>query len=186
MTRKPKVIIVTDGDSVARKAVEEGAKNIGARCISASAGNPTLLEGEKIVELVHKTPSDPVVVMVDDKGDREKGKGETALEYMLKDKSIEVMGVVAVASNTEGVDGIQVDLSVTKDGKIQYNKAVDKDGKPKPQKILYGDTVDVLRDYELPIIVGIGDPGKMDGKDDCCYGAPIITKALEQILNNGN
>ncbi len=35
----------------------------------------------------------------------------------------------------------------------------------------------------IPLIVGIGDIGKMDGKDDCEIGAPIITKAMEEIIN---
>ena len=47
-----KVIIVTDGDSVAQQAVEIAAKNINARTISASGGNPTPLTGQKIVELI--------------------------------------------------------------------------------------------------------------------------------------
>lgn len=44
---KRKVILVTDGDLVAKKAVETASRNIGARCISCSAGNPTRLSGEQ-------------------------------------------------------------------------------------------------------------------------------------------
>ncbi|HHW49425.1 MAG TPA: stage V sporulation protein AE, partial [Clostridiaceae bacterium] len=44
---KRKVILVTDGDSVAKEAVEIAASNIGARCISDSAGNPTVLTGQE-------------------------------------------------------------------------------------------------------------------------------------------
>ncbi|MCL6636019.1 MAG: stage V sporulation protein AE, partial [Peptococcaceae bacterium] len=33
---KRKVIIVTDGDRIAKRAVEVAARNVGARCISCS------------------------------------------------------------------------------------------------------------------------------------------------------
>lgn len=178
---KRKVILVTDGDSCARKAVEIAAKNIGGRCISRSAGNPTLLSGKEIVEYVKQAKYDPVVVMVDDRGNTHKGSGEEAMDYILNCSDIDVIGVVAVASNTNGVTGIKIDYSIDKDGNLTSH-AVDKYGIEKDDKIIKGDTVDILNKTRAPVIIGIGDPGKMDGYDDVSIGAPIITKAMEKIL----
>lgn len=186
MEEKRKVIIVTDGDKIARKAVERAVKQVGARCISASAGNPTPLSGEKIVNLIKKATHDPVVVMVDDRGSPQKGSGELALEFVAKHPDVDVLGVIAVASNTILADGTQVEMSITKD-KQWINKAVDKEGKPALDgtNIIKGDTVDVLSDLEIPIVIGIGDIGKMEGKDSWHKGAEITTKALEYIISHG-
>lgn len=176
------VIIVTDGDGCAQRAVERATQNIGGRCISRSGGNPTPIIGKEIVDLVLTAKHDPVIVMVDDMGHNGTGHGELALEYLLHDKSIKIIGVVAVASNTKDVHGVEVDFSITKDGKI-VEGAVNKLGNQTRNHILQGDTVDVLQDADVPVIVGIGDVGKMMGKDDCEVGAPIITKAMEEIIN---
>lgn len=178
---KRNIIIVTDGDNTAKKAVEVASKNIGARCISKSAGNPTELTGDEIVSLVLKAPYDPVVVMVDDIGDPGFGKGEMALSQIMTHPEINVLGVVAVASNTSYVEGVKVDYSITCDGK-KVEKSVDKKGHEAAGKIVYGDTVDVLNTYKFPLVIGVGDIGKMCGKDNCMLGAPIVTKALEQIV----
>jgi len=69
-----KVIIITDGDSVARDSVELVARKVGGRCISLSGCNPTTLTGREIVELILKAPHDPVFVMVDDRGTSTCGK----------------------------------------------------------------------------------------------------------------
>jgi stage V sporulation protein AE len=180
-----RVIIVTDGDDIAKKAVEEAARNIGGRCISLSAGNPTVLSGEKIIELIKMAKYDPVVVMVDDRGDIGMGYGEKAMSKIMKDEDIELLGIVAVASNTARAKGVMVDCSVDKYGNI-INKAVDKYGNSKNNRVLKGDTVNMLSSSNVKYIVGIGDPGKMDGKDNITIGAPIITKAMEQILQNYN
>lgn len=182
MEKKRKVIIVTDGDGFAKRAVETATTNIGGRCISSSAGNPTPIIGKEIIEFIKKAKHDPVVVMVDDRGHNRMGKGEKALEYIVNHKDIEVLGVIAVASNTHYVNGVEVDFSITCDGEIIDN-AVDKSGERTNEKTLFGDTVDILSEYNIPLIVGIGDIGKMDGKDDCEIGAPIITKAMEEIIN---
>jgi stage V sporulation protein AE len=181
-TNKRRIIIVTDGDTFARRAVERATINIGGRCISRSAGNPTPLNGQEIVELIKQAKHDPVVVMVDDRGHHRMGKGEEALYKIVNHPDIEVMGIIAVASNTDAVNGIKVDFSITCDGNI-VKEAVDKEGINTHQKKLYGDTVDVLSSCNVPLIIGIGDIGKMNGKDDCEIGAPIITKALEEIIN---
>jgi stage V sporulation protein AE len=182
LNEKKKVILVTDGDRVARKAVERAAANVGARCISQSAGNPSHLPGKKIAELIRQAKWNPVVVMADDKGDTGEGNGEKLIREIAKCSDIEIIGVIAVASNTEGILGIEVDFSITRFGNI-IKKTVDKRGKPQEGKIIYGDTVDILNMIEVPIIVGIGDPGKMDGKDCCDLGAPVITKAMQEIIN---
>ncbi len=185
-TGKHKVIFITDGDDIARKAVEKAASNVGGRCISASAGNPTPLNGQKLVELIKKAKHDPVVVMVDDRGSCRKGKGEEVLEYVAQHPDIEVIGVLAVASNTESIEGIPVDYAVTKNKEV-VNVPVDKCGNPAySNKVLMGDTVDVLNELKdiVPVVVGIGDIGKMEGKDSPLKGAEITTKALELIIKN--
>lgn len=179
--KKKRVILITDGDTIAQQAVEEAVKSIGGRCISKSAGNPTPRPGSELVELIKQAPHDPVVVMVDDRGNIGTGRGEEAMDYILNSNEIEVMGVIAVASNTKQVNGIKVDCSVDKKGQIT-DYAVDKSGNIKHNKIIKGDTVDILNDTNVPLIVGIGDPGKMDGCDSIEVGAPIITKAMEEII----
>lgn len=178
---KRRVILVTDGDDCAQRAVEIAAANVGGRCISASAGNPTKLSGKEIINLIGIAEYDPVIVMVDDKGNTLKGAGEQAMEDILNSDEIEVLGVVAVASNTSRVKGVKVNYSIDKNGDI-INKAVDKNGEIKVNKIVKGDTVDILNEKKVPVIIGVGDPGKMDGLDNCEIGAPIITKAMDIIL----
>lgn len=182
---KRKVILVTDGDDIAKKAVEKAAQNICGRCISRSAGNPTPISGEEIIELVSKAAHDPVVVMVDDIGNPMQGKGEKALAYLLNHPDVEVMGVIAVASNTENVQGIEVDFSIDHTGKI-VESAVDKNGFETGTKVLYGDTVDILNSFSIPLIIGIGDIGKINGADRYTIGSPLITKALKEIINRSD
>ena len=47
---------------------------------------------------------------------------------------------------------------------------------------MYGDTVYCLDELDVPIVVGIGDIGKMAGKDDYESGSPITKQAVELIL----
>lgn len=180
-TAKRKVILVTDGDSMAKKAVETAAQNIGARCLSCSAGNPTTQSGEELVDLIKTAPKDPVVVMLDDRGYNGKGRGETALAYIAGHPEIEVLGVVAVASNTANVCGCKVDLSINRNGDI-IEGPVDKMGRPS-QSLLEGDTVEVINSLSIPLVIGIGDIGKMDGVDEAERGAPLTTRALKTILD---
>ncbi|AJA47797.1 stage V sporulation protein AE [Clostridium pasteurianum DSM 525 = ATCC 6013] len=185
---KKKVIIVTDGDRIAKKAVEKAAKNIHGRCISMSAGNPTNLKGSDIIRLINIAKYDPVVIMVDDRGNTGKGKGEKAMEYIIHSGEVEVMGIVAVASNTNGGKGVRVDISIDKFGNI-YSCAVDKNGNKINNKILKGDTVNSLNSYPDLFVVGIGDPGKMDDLDSISIGSPVVTRALQEIIKkyrNGN
>jgi stage V sporulation protein AE len=178
---KKKVILITDGDDIAAKAVQEAAINIGGRCISRTAGNPTEISGERIIELINESNGDPILVMVDDKGHSGLGQGEMAMKYIIESPEVEVLGVVAVASNTKNILGIKVDYSVDRNGEL-INKAVDKCGRKKKDKIVKGDTVDILNYDRVPIVIGIGDPGKMDGYDSTEIGAPIVTRAIEEII----
>lgn len=182
---KRRVILVTDGDVIARKAVETAALRIGGRCISKSAGNPTPMSGRSILELIRQTPYDPVLVMVDDRGHTGMGEGEKAIKEIVQSPDVDVIGVIAVASNTEGVHGVKIDFSITKDGNI-IEKTVDKYGNKIEGNKINGDTVDILESIDVPVIVGIGDPGKMKGKDCCDKGAPIITKALKEIMERSS
>jgi len=182
---KVRVILITDGDRCAQHVVESIGAQLGLRCISASAGNPTPIEGEEIVRLLKTVPYDPVLVMFDDRGRRDKGKGETALEYVACHPDIEVLGAVAVASNTPGIEGVPADICVNVSGDIT-NVSVDKDGRERPKRgdkpLVSGDTVDVLNTVDVPVIVGVGDIGKMDKADDIRRGSPITRKAIEEIL----
>ncbi len=180
-TYKRKVILITDGDSIAKKAVETASYNVGARCISCSAGNPTVKSGEELVNLINSTPHDPVVVMLDDRGYNGIGRGETAMAYIAGHPDIEVLGVLAVASNTENVSGCEVDLSINRDGDLIAGP-VDKTGQPS-SRLLEGDTVEVINSLNIPLVIGIGDIGKMDGLDEADRGAPLTTRALKTILD---
>ncbi|WP_083189775.1 stage V sporulation protein AE [Orenia metallireducens] len=181
---KKRVIVVTDGDSTAQKAVEEASRKLNLRVISKSGGNPTPCSGKKLLSLIQDCPTDPVVVMFDDEGNFNCGKGEHAMEKVMDSDDIEILGVVAVASNAKDVKGIHPDCSITCEGKL-VSRPVDKEGEAEKEGhfVLEGDTVDVLNRFDDDlIIVGIGDVGKMSGKDNCEIGAPITTKALEEIL----
>lgn len=179
---KWRVILVTDGDDIALEAVQVAARNVGCRCISASAGNPTVLSGQDIVNLIKQAEYDPVVVMVDDRGKKGIGPGEQAMEIIAGDEDIHVLGVVAVSSNGKDCNGLKITCSITKDAAV-IDGAVDKYGSRIESGKVCGDTLSVLRGMKIPVIVGIGDPGKMDFNDEISKGAPVTTKALQEILN---
>lgn len=179
--QRRRIIIITDGDRVACEAVQRVARQVGGRCISCSAGNPTPLSGEQIVEQVLKSAYDPVFVMFDDNGDRDEGYGEKALRYVATHPSIQVLGVIAVASNTAVAEGTRIDVAIDADGNL-IKTGVTKEGKMSGEKRVYGDTVGVLDSLHVPLIVGIGDIGKMEGKDHVRLGAPITRQAVEYIL----
>jgi stage V sporulation protein AE len=183
MKTKRKVIIITDGDLAAKRTVEEVARRIGGRCISRSSGNPTPLDGPQLVSLIKQALHDPVLVMFDDNGNSSMGKAEQALYYVSTHPDIEVLGAVAVASKTVGALGVEVDICIDRHGR-KVKHSVDKNGVVEKGTTAYimGDTVDVLNMLELPVIVGVGDIGKMRGRDDRCYGCPVTTKAVEYIL----
>ncbi|MDW7673034.1 MAG: stage V sporulation protein AE, partial [Bacillota bacterium] len=152
------VIVVTDGDKIAKNSVEVACRNLGLRCISMSAGNPSPISPLEASQLVLQAKGDPVVIMVDDKGIIGEGKGEHILKYLANNTEINIIGVLAVASNTPYTLGVEVNCSITKTGQI-YSGVVNKEGIPEPQghHLLEGDTVEVLNELEIPLIVGIGD-----------------------------
>ncbi|HBF36898.1 MAG TPA: stage V sporulation protein AE [Firmicutes bacterium] len=184
---KRKIVVITDGDRVAEKVVEKVARNVGGRAISFSGGNPTIAPGERISAAIKKAAHDPVLVMVDDCGSRGEGNGEQILRMLASDPELEILGVVAVASNTSGVDGVPVTASVTRKGAI-VNVPVDKDGNPEivGHTKVEGDTVDVLNQLNIPIIIGVGDLGKMEDADLVEDGAKITTLAVREVLKRSN
>ncbi|MBD1378684.1 stage V sporulation protein AE [Metabacillus arenae] len=177
-----RVILVTDGDVYAVKTIEYVAAQIGGRCISRSQGNPTTLSGEEMVELILETPYDPVFVMFDDCGLLGEGMGEKALKYVATHPNIIVLGIIAVASKTHQTEWTRVDISIDRYGELtEYG--VDKNGiKEFEVGRMSGDTVYCLDELNVPIIVGIGDIGKMARMDSVLYGAPITMKAVNLVL----
>lgn len=183
MSNPVRVILITDGDKMARRAMETAAARLGMRCISASAGNPSPLSGPELLALIREAAYDPVLVMVDDKGNPGTGPGENLIELLCTSSEVQVLGAIAVASNTRRAQGTPVDVSVTRDGRL-VECPVDKDGNPivhRPH--LQGDTVDVLNRLDLPVVVGIGDPGKMDGADGLRNGCAVTVRAIMEIVS---
>ncbi|URZ07185.1 stage V sporulation protein AE [Clostridium felsineum] len=179
---KHKIIILTDGDKIAKKAAERVAKNINGRCISISSGNPSKINGEEVIKLIKCAKEDPTIIMVDDRGDIGRGNGEKIIQTIIKSQEVILMGIVAVASNSAG-SGIRVDYSIDKWGNI-IKHAVDKYGNEKDNRIIIGDTINTINPNDVPVIIGIGDPGKMDGNDDLSKGCPILTAAVKLIINS--
>lgn len=179
-----KVILVTDGDKTAGQAVAKAGEDLELNVIFKSQGVPTPYSGEELIELITEVDDEPVVVMVDDNGEREVGPGERALRRILEAEKTEVLGVLAVASNTKEAEGIIPDISITKEGKIVKNPPVNKAGdlEPAMHVVLEGDTVDVLNEFSDLLIVGVGDLGKMEGKDNLSAGSPITKQGLQEIL----
>ncbi|MCW2277370.1 stage V sporulation protein AE [Heliophilum fasciatum] len=175
------VIVVTDGDDEAQQAVQLAAAQVGARCLLASAGNPTPLSGETLIALIMEEPGEPVVVMVDDRGQQGRGAGEAVLAVLAQDERIELLGVIAVAaSRSGGGESAHVDGSIDRTGRWTEG-AVDKFGY-RTEGRLIGDTISVLEELPVPLVVGMGDPGKMNGADRVEAGAAVTTAALQVIL----
>lgn len=182
MAEKRKVILITDGDDYARRAVEQVAANIGGRCISLSQGNPSVLSGPHLVKLIKKAVKDPVLVMFDDSGYLGEGAGEKALKYVAEHEDIQVLGVLAVASKTHMEEWSRVDFCIDRDGELTPF-GVDKHGLPELEMgRINGDTVYCLDKLTVPLIIGIGDIGKMARRDHYKIGSPITKKAVEIIL----
>ncbi|MGM0501269.1 MAG: stage V sporulation protein AE [Bacillota bacterium] len=180
---KYKVIAITDGDNTALKAVEKSAEKLDLGIIYESAGNPTASSSFEIKNKIKESTKQPVLVMFDDQGEPGTGKGEQNLLDLISDSEIEILGVLAVASNLKKVKGIKPDFSITQDQEI-IREPVNKTGQAeaKGHQILEGDTVDILNKLSETLIVGIGDLGKMEDKDLVAQGAPITTTAILEIL----
>jgi stage V sporulation protein AE len=176
------VILITDGDKYAQEAIEEAGRALGCETISRSAGNPTPLTGPEIVEEIMKSSKDPVLVMFDDCGFSGIGQGEEALQYVAKHPNIIPLGAIAVASNSYSQEWTHVDLSIDRYGNLTPY-GVDKEGLPDIEyRRIVGDTVYSLDQLDLPLIVGLGDIGKLHGVDEAKNGAPITKQAIELIL----
>lgn len=182
MEERRQVILITDGDDYARRTIEKVAKDIGGRCISMSHGNPSHLTGPEIVKHIKKAANDPVLVMFDDSGFMGEGAGEKALKYVANHQDINVLGVIAVASNTHQHEWTRVDVCIDREGNLTPF-GVDKHGLPDLEiGRMNGDTVYCLDELNIPIIVGIGDIGKMSKHDHIDNGSPITKKAVEIII----
>jgi stage V sporulation protein AE len=182
MSTRRRVILITDGDEYAKRAVEHVAQEIGGRCISMSQGNPSILTGQELVHLIKKAPYEPILVMFDDSGIIGEGAGETALKYVAKHRDIEVLGIIAVAAKSRQEEWTRVDVSIDREG-VLTPFGVDKHGIQELEiGRINGDTVYCLDELHVPIIVGIGDIGKMARRDSYKVGSPITKKAVELIL----
>ena len=182
MAEKRNVILITDGDDYARRAVERVASDVGGRCISLSHGNPSVLSGPSIIKLIKKAVNDPVLVMFDDSGFMGEGAGERALKYVAEHKDINVLGVIAVASKTHMAEWSRVDFCIDREGELTPY-GVDKHGLPELEMgRINGDTVYCLDRLDIPLIIGLGDIGKMARRDHYENGAPITRKAVDIIL----
>ncbi|WP_100372598.1 stage V sporulation protein AE [Bacillus sp. FJAT-45037] len=182
MADKRKVILITDGDEHAKRAVELVAKDMGGRCISQSGGNPSHISGEELVQMILHAPTEPVLVMFDDCGYHYEGPGEQAMRIVATHPDINVLGAIAVASATHSCEWTKVDISLDRYGELtEYG--VDKDGVADMEVgRINGDTVYILDQLDLPFIVGIGDIGKMAGLDTVKKGCPVTKQAVELIL----
>lgn len=182
-TGTQRVIVVTDGDKMAKRALRMAAKQTRCELVTQSGGNPTRLSGVQLVSLIRAVKRDPVLVMLDDNGDAHESDGEQALSVLLTHPDIQVIGALAVASNTSETDGVPVDFSVDCEGR-RVESGVNKNGVAVADDVVHGDTVDILRKHETPLIIGIGDIGKMAGRDSPERGAPITTRAVKYILDH--
>lgn len=184
---KKKVILITDGDIYATRVIIHVAKLIGGSCVIQSSGNPSIYSGEELISFILEAKSEPVLVMFDDSGVEGIGKGEKALVTVAKHPQIEVLGVLAVAAHTKHSDWSKIDISIDRNGQLTPY-GVDKDGLQELELgRINGDTVYCLDQLEnIPIIVGIGDIGKMYGNDCIERGAPITKKAIELILERSS
>lgn len=182
MEQKRNIIMITDGDEYAKRAVEHAAKEIGGRCISASYGNPAKVAGPELVRLIKSAANDPVLVMFDDSGLVGEGAGETTMRYVANHEDINVLGIVAVASKTRQAEWTKVDICIDREGNLT-ERGVDKFGIPEMDiGRINGDTVYCIDSIHAPIVVGIGDIGKMGKFDDIKIGSPITLSAIKLIL----
>ncbi len=182
MKQKRNIIMITDGDEYAKRAVEHAAKEIGGRCISASYGNPAKVDGPELVRLIKSAANDPVLVMFDDSGLVGEGAGETMMKYVADHEDINLLGIVAVASKTRQAEWTKVDVCIDREGNLT-ERGVDKFGIPEMDVgRINGDTVYCIDTINAPIVVGIGDIGKMAKHDDIKIGSPFTLRAVNMIL----
>ncbi len=104
------------------------------------------------------------------------------MRFVFMHPQIHVLGALAVASSTHSSEWTHVDISIDRYGELT-EFGVDKEG-VRDLEIgrLNGDTVHILDELNLPIVVGIGDIGKMAGLDSVSRGSPTTKKAIELII----
>lgn len=182
MIIKKKVIIITDGDESAVKAVSVAADSLQCYFLSLSKGNPSFVTTDVLIKKVLEAPLEPVIVLFDDAGYPGVGPGEGRMREVTTSPLIQVLGIIAVAAHSDTNDWTKVDVCVDRFGNVtEYG--VDKAGiKETEIKRIKGDTVDLLNVGDVPIIIGIGDVGKMGGFDEPDKGAPITRKAIQLIM----
>jgi stage V sporulation protein AE len=179
---KRNIIIITDGDEYAKRTIEHVAKEVGGRCISSSYGNPTKMDGAELIRLIKSAANDPVLVMFDDSGLVGEGEGEQVMKYVAEHPDINLLGILAVASKTKQAEWTKVDVCIDREGNLT-EFGVDKFGIPEMDiKRINGDTVYCIDSIHAPIVVGIGDIGKMSKYDDIAKGSPITLSAVKLIL----
>ncbi|MDL4840745.1 stage V sporulation protein AE [Aquibacillus rhizosphaerae] len=185
MVVQKKVIVITDGDEYARKTLDYLAGEIGGTSLSYLSDNPTHVSPSEVKHAIYNTSKDPVYVLIDDAGIPGVGAGEKILLELVDDPKIEIIGVIAVAAHTKNTEWSRFTFAIDHYGElIPYG--VDKQGVRLPEiGRINGDTVYSLDQLDLPIIIAIGDIGKMQGKDDIKKGSPITRKAIEIILERG-
>ncbi|WP_280768302.1 stage V sporulation protein AE [Salipaludibacillus daqingensis] len=182
MTARKKVIFITDGDDSAVNAVKVAADTLQCYFLSLSKGNPSFVKTEVLIKKIMEAPLEPVIILFDDAGFPGTGPGEKRMKEVANSPFIYVLGIIAVAAHSDTNDWTNVDICVDRFGEItEYG--VDKAGiKETVVKRIRGDTVDLLNVHDEPIIIGIGDVGKMGGFDDFEVGAPITKKAIQIIM----
>lgn len=179
------VIIITDGDQYARNTIDYIAKSLGGTSLSQFAGNPSSYQAQDVIDGVYQAKENPIYVLVDDAGVFGIGEGEEMLLALANDPLITIIGAVAVAAHTKNMEWSRISFAIDRDGQvIEYG--VDKEGVAIPEVgRINGDTVYVLDQLAIPIVVAIGDIGKMNGHDDQEKGCPITRKAIEMIIERG-
>ncbi|WP_100398471.1 stage V sporulation protein AE [Bacillus sp. FJAT-44742] len=181
MSRKKSVIFITDGDSAAVKAVECAARELQLPFLTASGGNPSPPNTTELEEMVKSAEGEPVLLLFDDAGQQGIGRGEEKMIALNSSKTVDVLGVIAVASTSKQFDWTNVDVSIDKFGNLT-SYGVDKEGIEELEiGRLKGDTVYCIDDLGVPVI-GVGDIGKMGGWDDPEKGSPITRKAIEILI----
>ncbi|MBM7569771.1 stage V sporulation protein AE [Aquibacillus albus] len=185
MAEMKKVIIITDGDEYARKTLDFLANELGGTCLSYLADNPSKVSPEEVKQAIFDATEQPIYVMIDDAGVLGVGYGEKILLALADDPQIEIIGAVAVAAHTCNMEWSRFTFAIDSNGELIPN-GVDKEGVLIPEVgRMSGDTVYLLDRLDLPLVIAIGDIGKMQGKDDISKGSPITRKAIEIILERG-
>ncbi|MFP7493743.1 stage V sporulation protein AE [Terribacillus saccharophilus] len=177
-----RVILITDGDAYAKRTIDFLAEKLGGTSLSYLADNPMTVSAEVMKDAIHGAAAEPVYVLLDDGGVPGIGNGERLLQSIAADPAINVIGALAVAAHTQNREWSRVSFSIDQDGELQPY-GVDKEGVITEEiGRINGDTVYLLDQLNLPLVIAIGDIGKMHGKDAIEIGSPITERALRMIL----